>query len=32
MMSGTTQYIYIIVSRTDTVLGRMIRKSLGGAV
>lgn len=29
MMSGTTQYIYIIVSRTDTVLGRMIRKSLG---
>lgn len=29
MMSGTTQYVYIIVSRTDTVLGRMIRKSLG---
>lgn len=29
MLSATTHYVYIIVSRTDTVLGRMIRKSLG---
>lgn len=29
MGSFKTQYIYIIVSRTDTVLGRMIRRGLG---
>lgn len=29
MLSATTHYVYIIVSRTDTVLGRLIRRGLG---
>ena len=29
MLSASTHYVYIIVSRTDTVLGRLIRRGLG---
>lgn len=32
MLSASTHYVYIIVSRTDTVLGAVDSPGLGGAV